>query len=82
MMLSDSPGFKDKRKLEIDLTNNLNIMKVLRACNSVRFLFLVNYHEIKTDRGGAFRDTALIAAKMLSGKDFRNNIKSLSVFYS
>lgn len=49
-------------------------MNVLKECNSVRFLFLVNYHEIKSERGGAFRDSALIAAKMLDGEYFEENL--------
>lgn len=81
-IIIDSPGIKDNRSLEIDITNNLNIMEVLKKCNSVRFLFLVNYHEFKAEKGSPFIETALIFAKILNGNNFENNLKSLSVFYS
>ncbi|KAL4473750.1 hypothetical protein ABPG74_022614 [Tetrahymena malaccensis] len=81
-LLSDSPGFRDKRKLEIDLSNNLNTMNMLKACKSIRFIFLVNYFELKAERGAPFTDTALIAAKMLNGSDFEKNLESVCVFYT
>ncbi|KAL4473748.1 hypothetical protein ABPG74_022612 [Tetrahymena malaccensis] len=81
-LLTKSPGFKDKRKLEIDLTNNINTIKMLKACKSIRFILLINYFDIIAERGASFREAALIAAKMLNGSDFERNLESVCVFYT
>ncbi|KAL4467243.1 hypothetical protein ABPG72_005868 [Tetrahymena utriculariae] len=82
LFISDSPGFKDKRQLEIDLTNSLNTMKMLKACQSIRFIFLVNYFDLMAEKATPFIETALIFVKMLNGDKFETNLKSVSVFYT
>ncbi|KAL4475809.1 hypothetical protein ABPG72_011370 [Tetrahymena utriculariae] len=82
-VIVDTPGFKDNRSLEVDISNNINVMNVLKACKTVRIVLLISYHELMAERADPFRQTALIAAKMLNNDTFfSKNLQSVSVFYT
>ena len=58
--LVDTPGFKDNRGTEIDVSNSICITRALQRCKSARIILLINYHELKTDRAQGIKETLKI----------------------
>ena len=73
-VLMDTPGFKDNRGPEIDIANAICISQALSQCQSVRFLLLINYHELRTDRGQGLRETLDIVLKFIVSEEVLRSV--------
>ena len=47
----DCPGFRDNRGPEISIANAANIKAVMAQANGVTLVLVLNYHNLKGDRG-------------------------------
>lgn len=55
LYIVDTPGFNETRGLEIEISNFILINKAIKIANSVKLIILINYHQLKTDRGDSLR---------------------------
>jgi hypothetical protein len=56
ILFCDPPGFIDNRGPEINISNSVNIKRVLRAASSLKFVLLITYDAIYNDRGRAIAE--------------------------
>eukprot|EP00540_Astrosyne_radiata_P000297 CAMPEP_0116823504 /NCGR_PEP_ID=MMETSP0418-20121206/875_1 /TAXON_ID=1158023 /ORGANISM="Astrosyne radiata, Strain 13vi08-1A" /LENGTH=1063 /DNA_ID=CAMNT_0004451765 /DNA_START=1006 /DNA_END=4194 /DNA_ORIENTATION=- len=60
----DCPGFLDNRGSEINISNAVNIKRVLQQAKSVKILVLINYHALRADRGRGLSDMLKICTQL------------------
>lgn len=65
----DCPGFSDRRGPEINISNAVNIKRVIAAARSARVLVMINYSSLKADRGKGVADVLTLLGDLFGKVD-------------
>ncbi|KAL4481676.1 hypothetical protein ABPG74_007765 [Tetrahymena malaccensis] len=54
--ICDTPGFKDSRGFEEELSNSICLSNFVKQCRSICPILTINYHDLQAARGELFKD--------------------------
>ena len=80
LLVFDTPGFGDTEGTTTDIANSIAISSMIRECQSVRFVILVEAESLRTGRGVLLRGLFDLLARFL--KDAENYSDSLLFLFT
>ncbi|KAL4512825.1 hypothetical protein ABPG72_017510 [Tetrahymena utriculariae] len=64
--ICDTPGFKDSRGFEVELSNSICLFNFIKQCKSICPILTINYNDLKSVRGGSFKDVIAPFSKFIA----------------
>ena len=69
LLVFDTPGFGDTEGTTTDIANSIAISSMIRECQSVRFVILVEAESLRTGRGVLLKGLFDLLARFLNGAE-------------
>ncbi|EAR94028.2 50S ribosome-binding GTPase (macronuclear) [Tetrahymena thermophila SB210] len=63
--ICDTPGFKDSRGFEVELSNSICLINFIKQCKSICPILTINYNDLKSVRGASFKDILVSFSKFI-----------------
>ncbi|KAL4512820.1 hypothetical protein ABPG72_017505 [Tetrahymena utriculariae] len=63
--ICDTPGFKDSRGFEVELSNTICLTNFVKKCRSICPILTINYYDLLATRGELFKDILFSFSKFI-----------------
>lgn len=75
MAICDTPGFGDSDGVEVDIANNIGVIRAIRGASSVRVIVILPYHSLIGDRMDGLIKMSETISNLFSDTEVYNSIK-------
>ena len=76
LTICDAPGFMESRGPEVSIGNAVNTLSIISSSASVKFLILINSHDILSAKGAPAKESFLSLETIFGGKENLNHYMS------